>query len=484
MRRIVLLVLVPFLLTACPNSPVRLDFNTDPRILRGKWMGEVLPTSKMYGLGVLSADGRTLYALQGDALVRLNPDSGEELDRRELGVLPTHDTVKIYPDGEVWAYGRNSGLQIVCPDGTVLPPWQIQVKAISADRSRVLAMVSETRYTAFEVNTGQPLREVSLPQDFSFDMFGNRPPSIDAVSPDLQLLASSKVLRDGLSVKAEVNLYDLDLRPLQTWVIGRGWFEAAPFSHPELSFSPDGSHLVGLMPDGRVFFWRLSDGAVLSFPDYPDRSYRLVAESPDGLSRVFLKNPNYVGRGEDDFETSSYEVVWWEAGRGVWARQTVRDVWYERYAHAVGNQSQVWLSSTSGLMISLEPNGVRWRKEPTLLPLRLELTPTYRDEKSYTFVGTAKLGGTNYSVTGKGFLPFGGVITQAPPPAYMAFTASLENSSGEPRYLAGQIQLSVSAPMPTYPILLSSQPFSDRFLWDRDAELDGQGLLRRAARSH
>lgn len=478
MKRIALLAVSTLLLTACPGV-VRLDFNSDPRILRGSWVGEVLPTPKVYGLEALSADGRALYALQGGALVRLNPDSGEELDRRALGLLPSHDTVRIYPDGEVWAYGRNSGLQIVRPDGTALPPWQIRVKAISADRSRVLGMVSETRYTVFEVNTGQPLREVTLPQDFSFDMFGNRPPSIDAVSPDLQRLASSKVLRDGLSVKAEVKLYDLDLRPLRTWVIGRGWFETAPFSHPELSFSPDGSHLVGLMPDGRAFFWRLSDGAEQPFSDYPDRSYRLVAESPDGLSRVFLKNPDYSARGRDEYETSSYTLAWWEATRGVYAWQTVRDVWHKQSAHAMAHHNRVWLWSSSGLMVSLEPDGVRWRREPSLVPLRLELTPTYRDEKSYTFVGTARLGDTEYSVSGKGFIPYGGLITQAPPPAYMAFTASLEKTSAEPRYLAGQLSLNGRSPTPIYSILTSREPFSDHSPWSWQDKLEGEGLLRR-----
>lgn len=121
MKRIALLALLIPLLTACPGV-VRLDFNSDPRILRGSWAGEVLPTPKVYGLEALSADGRALYALQGGALVRLDPESGEELDRRALGLLPSYDTVRIYPDGEVWAYGRNSGLQIVRPDGTVLPP--------------------------------------------------------------------------------------------------------------------------------------------------------------------------------------------------------------------------------------------------------------------------------------------------------------------------------------------------------------------------
>ncbi len=480
MRRIVLLVLLIFLLTACPNSPVRLDFNTDPRILRGQWVGEVLPTPKKYGLGELSADGRTLYALQGDALVRLDPDSGEELGRRALGISPFDKTVKIYPDGEVWAYSWMSGLQIQRPDGTVLPPWQIRVKAISADRSRVLEQVSDNLYAIFELNSSQRAREIALPQNFSFDLFGNDPPRIDAVSPDLQLLASGWVFRDGLSVKAEVRLYDLDLNILRTWSIRSGVFETGPFARPKLSFSPDGSHLVGVMPDGRAFYWRLNDGTAQVFQDYPDDSHSLVAESPDGRSRVFLKNPDSFGRKVYDYTTSSYEVVWWEAGRGVWARQTVRDVWYEVYAHAMGTQSQVWLSTTSGLMVSLDSNGVRWRKEPTLVALRLELTPTYRDEKSYTFVGTARFGDTEYSVAGKGFTPYGGLIAQGLPPAYLAFAASLENSANEPRYLAGQIQLSVNSPMPTYPIFLSSQPFSDRFAWDWSGKLDGQGLLRRA----
>lgn len=481
--RIILFALLTFLLTACPNSPVRLDFNTDPRILRGPWVGEVLPTPKMHGLGVLSADGRTLYALQGDALVRLDPDSGEELDRRALGLSPIDKTVKIYPDGEVWAYSWMSGLQIQRPDGTVLPPWQIKVKAISADRSRVLEQVSDNRYAIFELNSSQRVREIALPQNFSFDLFGNDPPRIDAVSPDLQRLASGWVFRDGLSMKAEVRLYDLDLNILRTWVIGRGVFEIGPFARPRLSFSPDGSHLIGVLPDGRAFYWRLSDDTTQVFQSYPDHSHSLVAESPDGRSRVFLKNPDYFGRKAHDYTTSSYEVVWWEAGRGVWARQTVHDVWYELYAHAMGTQSQVWLSSTSGLMVSLEPTGVRWRKEPRLMPLALELTPTYRDEKSYTFVGTAKLGDTLYSVTGKGFIPYGGLITQAPPPASLAFAASLENGSDEPRYLAGQVELEDRSPTLVYPIFLSSQPFSDRSAWDWNGKLNGRGLLRRAEQS-
>jgi len=293
-----------------------------------------------------------------------------------------------------------------------------------------MARESPTQYAIYEVATRQKLRQFVIPENFSHDKFGSHPPRLDAVCPDLQSVVSSKVVRYGLGMQVEVYLYDLDLNRRYTLVADRvGPFGSGQFGIPSLSFSPDGSRLIGWLPDQRIRTWRASDGVELLEEFVAQAPGTLVAMSTDARRRIYLQ----VDEGS---KYKKYTFHWWEAGRGFYSQQTIQDIWRATVSGIFSDTQTIWLSSSSGLFARYGAEGTIWREEPEKIPLQLNLSATMQNEREYSLTGTATIADKNYTLTGQASV-FYARLVQALPPPYTKFSASLEDDRGNKRYLVG-----------------------------------------------
>lgn len=442
MRKIVQSIFILALFLAACDTNRTINFNQDPSILRGQWIGEILPTVRFHELLGVDASGTTLFALQDNQsrsdnrMLWLRASDGEVIRENSIQLPDRYGRIfTVRPDGSLWyatsrAFDQPPALYIYAPDGTQKPVWGVDPVQLSGDGTHLMARETPTRYAIYEVDTRQKLRDFVIPENFSYDIFGNHPPRLDAISPDLQSVVSSKVVRYGLGMQIEVYLYDLDLNQKYTLVCDRiGPIGSGRFGIPGLFFSPDGSRLIGLMPDQRVYTWRASDGVEMSEEFIERVPGSLVAMSPDARRRVYLE----VSNGN---KYRSYTFHWWEAGRGFYSKQIVQDIWRGAEVSITSNVETIWLSSWSGLFAHYGAEGAIWRKAPEKIPLQLNLNAILQNEREYSLSGTAAIAGQNYTLTGQASVIYG-KLTQALPPPQTKLSMSMQDDQGNKRYLVG-----------------------------------------------
>lgn len=371
------------LLAACTPGfdPEEVDFENDPRILRGEWVGE----ATNFGLKplVYSPDGAALFTVEGyEATVR-DAQSLEITARLELDEGEFIDAAQFNLNGETLATTRRDTLFL--EDDAYISLWNAQTgqrlqevsfkgefKGFSADLER-FAVISFQAQTTVDIWTfaGERLISFALPQNFEEV----------TVSPDLATVAVLERV-EATYVAKVWNMSD-QTKLLEYPIGSQNRFDT-------FQFSADASLLVIASGESNlnvVRVWSIATGK------FSSDAAEIVGDILTFSGKKFVTRPScnncfYIWDAETITKLAEVDI---DLG---FVSSPVFDAQLSQFA-AHGPEDQLFVSDlTSGSILAQVPAA-----EP--LDFRLDLEATYGSKESYNVSGTLQFGNELYNIQGK-----------------------------------------------------------------------------------
>lgn len=382
------------LLAACTpdfSPPEPIDFESDPRILRGEWTGEVASASatpQAYSpdgarLLVVEAFDATIYDTQAfDVVAELALDEAEFVDTAQFSpnaeVLATTRREAVDEEAfsvSLWNARTGERLQ------TSSSPFKGYFEGFSTNLER-LATISfiESTIEIWDVSSESRLSSFPVPEEYSDFL----------VSPDLTTVAALRLNDRGKEVNYTVTLWNLATRAvmLETTV------DAQSLDYDTFLFSPDGSLLAISYGQGdnsttdiydvAAGEFLLSSGKVAGGPLAFSGDNQRLATKPACSSCVRVLDAR-TGRtlAEAEFDVPIPQAIY-----GIQFSPQLGQA-----ARVSGGRLLVTDFNSGDVLADVVPAGP--------LSMRLDLEAVYIGTASYDVSGTLEYTGETYTVKGK-----------------------------------------------------------------------------------
>lgn len=445
MRTLVLVLIFLFASTACNKLyDYKVNFNEDPRILRGAWIGkmvEQLPQRLVYipGKNQLYGFVQSYFYDPENPYPREVPfvvfsgSTGQEVRRGKVSA----DLVSVVfdPAGDRaygWSGTADSKYKLIVyktSDWTVerelLVPAQDFETPIFNFSSRHFYFYDKDRLRLWNLDTLTELPSPSTKRGILSD------DSSLLLRADYEQGWGYRYSVENLQTHQSAGLHSptLNCKPESYWV-------------EDLQFSADSRKVVGKLPDGTIGIWSATTGELLNRVNLGSQpcslAVNILAVNADATRLVLFTNEFSAGQYR-------YGVLFWDSARGIYSKYQTEplDAQYSVWGYPLGDADALLVINHRDNSIAysfdlpetrlrlVSEAGLVWEKEPRTLPLKLDLNATLVDSKQYKFEGSIQIG-TDSPLALRGVQKAGAdhTFTQGLPPRPMTFTATVLTADG------------------------------------------------------